>query len=438
MTNLDELTARLHLVVGELINDRDRTDEAAGRSTLDRASREQYARALIQTEITKLNQERMSSGMAVLDEDAERHLEQGVCNRIFGLAGLQDFIDDPQWSDIKINGCDNVWLTRAVDGVKIQGNRVAASDAELIELIQTEARRGVMSEKQWDYTNPRLDLQLPSGDRLNALGWVVKRPSISIRRHNFDINRLKQLIGSTISESLFHFFCAAIAARLNIIVAGGTGAGKTTFLRCLINEIGPEERLVTVEDSLELGIGRFDDLHPDLIEAEAREANSEGVGEFPMHELVQNTLRMGPDRVIVGEIRGIEVLPMLLAMSQGNDGSLSTIHADSSHSVFSRLQMYMAMTPERFDVKTTNLLVENSVDVIVHLRQLPTNERVVTSVRQVLNADQEQMVSNEVYTPDSTGRAIPSGVPIRDATLERLERAGFDSIWHREGQGGWT
>ncbi|MDH3366933.1 MAG: ATPase, T2SS/T4P/T4SS family [Gemmatimonadota bacterium] len=432
----DRLVRRLHLTVGERLHDRDKEDEAAGRPTLDSASRQQFARHLIREEITRVNTDRLGDGGEVLTPEDETLLERGVFNRLFGLGRLQDYIDDPQYSDIKVNGCDVVWLTRR-NGTKFQGEPVASSDEELIEIIQTQARRGSLSEKKWDYSNPTLDLQLPSGDRLNALAWVVQRPSISIRRHNFDLYRLKQLVGPTMSESLYHFCRAAVKGHFNVLVAGGTGAGKTTLLRCLINEIDSEERIVTVEDSLELGLHRFGDRHPDLIEAEAREANMEGVGAVPMHELVRNSLRMDPDRVIVGEIRGTEVLPMMLAMSQGSDGSLSSVHADSSHAVFSRLQMYMAMTPERFDVKSTNLMVANAIHFIIHLAQLPTQERVITSVREVVGADGEMMISNEVYTPDETRRAVPA-YPFQDATMERLERAGFDRGWHTPGRGAWT
>ena len=127
---------------------------------------------------------------------------------------------------------------------------------------------------------------------------------------------------------------------------------------------------------------------------------------------------------------------MMLAMSQGNDGSLSTIHADSSASVFSRLQMYMAMTPERFDVVSTNLMVANALNLIIHVTQLPTNERVITSVREVRGADGEVVSSNEVYAPDTTGRAVPA-TGFSDATLARLERAGFDRRWHTAEAGVW-
>lgn len=432
----DDVVRRVHTSVGEALNERDGADEAAGRPTLSALDRQQFARHVIRQHLTQLGRERLQNGTPLLAADEESELERTVFNRLFGLGKLQDYIDDPRYTDINVNGNDVVWLLRK-DGVKVRGEPVAGSDDELIEIIQTQARRGALSERKWDFSSPTLDLNLPSGDRLNALAWVVQRPSVSIRRHNFDIYRLKQLIGPNISESLYHFCRAAVQARFNILVAGGTGAGKTTFLRCLINEIAPEERLVTIEDSLELGLHRFSDMHPDLIEAEAREANIEGVGEVPMHELVRNSLRMKPDRVIVGEIRGAEVLPMMLAMSQGNDGSLSTIHADSSNAVFSRLQMYMAMTPERFDPVSTNLMVANALHFVVHLAQLPTGERVITSVREVRGADGEMVTSNEVYSPDSTGRAVP-GVSFSDVTMERLERAGFQRSWHTRAGGVWT
>ncbi len=435
MTVDQTLVDKLNRQVGEALHDRDVADETAGDRTLSAEDRRQYARHLIREAIATENKDRLAAAGTVLDAEEEVAIERAIFNRLFGLGRLQDYIDDPQYSDIKVNGFDQVWLTRR-DGTKIRGAPVAGSDQELIEIIQTQARRG-MSEKRWDYSTPVLDLQLPSGDRLNALAWVTSRPSISIRRHNFDIHSLKQLVGTTVSESLNAFCRAAVQARFNILVSGGTGAGKTTFLRCLINEIDPDERLITVEDSLELSLHRFGDAHPDLIEAEARQPNMEGVGAVPMYELVRNSLRMDPDRVIVGEIRGVEVLPMMLAMSQGNDGSLSTIHADSSHAVFSRLQMYMAMTPERFGVESTNLMVANAIDFIIHLTLLPDQERVVTSVREVTAADGPLVLSNEIYAPDPTARALPA-FPLQQDTLVRLERAGFDRSWLTHHRGGWA
>ena len=314
---------------------------------------------------------------------------------------------------------------------------MANSDEELIQLVKTAARKGALSERMWDFSNPTLDLNLPGGARLNALGWVVTRPSISIRRHNYDINRLKQLVGTSLSHSLFEFCKAAMKSRMNILVSAGTGVGKTTFLRCLINEIPPEERLVTIEDSLELALSNFSDLHPDLLETEARLPNMEGEGAIPMEDLVRNTLRMKPDRVIVGEIRGDEVLPMLLAMSQGNDGSLSTIHADSSAQVFDRLRLYMSMTEQGFNSEQTNMLVANSIDFIIQLRKLDDGKsRVIESIREVRGATGGNVDSNEIYTPDQTGRGVPAST-MSDARMKKLINAGFDHRLHTEVGGAW-
>lgn len=431
--NEDEVV-RIHRRVSDALSQHDVGADRENRQPLSGDDRRQFTRSLISQEISELHREMLSRG-ETLTSEGEAGLEAAVYSRMFGLGRIQQYVDDESITDIFINGFDVVWLVRR-DGTKVQGRPVAGSDQELIEMIQAQARRG-QSEKRWDFSSPTLDLQLPSGDRLNAMAWVTDRPSVSIRRHDFGIYRLKQLVGQTLSQSLYYFLRAAVAAKLNIIVAGGTGAGKTTLLRCLINELDPLERLITIEDSLELGVKRFGDLHRDVIETEAREANVEGVGEFDMASLVRNSLRQKPDRVIVGEIRGAEVLPMMLAMSQGNDGSLSTVHADSSAAVFSRIQMYMAMTPERFDVPTTNLMVANAIDLVVHITQLPTQERVVTSVREVKEADGNVVASNEIYGPDDTGRAVPQ-FKLSDHTRRKMLMAGFDLDWLAPHRGRWS
>ena len=433
--NEPALIESIHVSVGEQLSDQARRAERAEEDVLDDASRRQLALALIRTALLSENKSRIGRAQPGLTETDEDEIERAVMNRLFGLAKVQDYLDDPENSDITIYGYDTVWLTRR-DGTKVRGDPVGSTDAELRSIMQAAARRGSLSEKTWDAASPDLDLQLPSGDRLHALGWVTQRPAISIRRHNFDIHRLKQLVPSTLSPSLHAFLRAVVSAKLNVIVSGETGAGKTTLLRCLLNEIEPMERLVTIEDSLELGMSRFEGLHPDLIEAEAREPNSEGVGEYSMARLVRQTLRMNPDRVVVGEIRGHEVTPMLLAMSQGNDGSMSTVHADSSQSVFSRIAMYTAMSPEGFGPETTALMVANAVHLVVHLARLNTGERVVTSVREVVGADGDRVVSNEIYAPDDTRRAVPATM-ITETTMRRLESAGFDPSWHQPGRGGW-
>jgi Flp pilus assembly CpaF family ATPase len=249
----------------------------------------------------------------------------------------------------------------------------------------------------------------------------------------------QQLDAGMIDLGLREFEGAAVRARKNLVVAGGTGAGKTTHVRALAHEIPTHERLVTIEDSLELNLHRFADRHQQVVAFQEREPNVEGEGAVSAAELVRWALRASPDRVIVGEVRGAEVLPMLLAMTQGNDGSLCTVHASSSRAAFGRLATYAAMAPERLDLETTNLLVAGAVHFVVFIaqRSIPgqKTERFVSSIREVVGAEGPLVVSNEVYRPGHDGRAVP-GVPVRAETLVELEAVGFDSGL-LDNPGGW-
>lgn len=429
--NIERLTVdQIRKRVGEKLTQRIAEAELNDGVNIDGETRRMLAHKLIVDELQAIDAKAMSSGTDLLSDESRAALIRSVINDLFDLGRIQQYIDDPDISDIAINGFDTVWLTRR-DGSKRQGEPVADSDKHLIELIQTAARRG-RSEHRWDPASPRLDLQLPSGDRLNAIAWVSGRPSISIRRHDFEIHRLKQLTDlGTITEPMQHLLKAMVLARFNIVIAGGTGAGKTTFMRCLINEIPSDERLITVEDSLEVGLDRFTDLHPDQVSLEARPENIEGVGRLDMNDLAINALRMNPDRLIVGEVRGDEALTLLLACTQGNDGAMCTVHADSSEGVFGRLQMYLAMTRERFEPAAANLLVSQGIDAIVHIAKLGRHQRAVTSIREVTGAADELVVSNEIYAPDASGRAAPR-FPFSARRLERLEGAGFDRRWLTE------
>ncbi len=424
MTTLDTLVTEVRRTVGERLNEAVAATERPGAGAITGEHQRMLAHKVITDELARIDSTAMSNGGRLLSDDQRTQLTRATINELFEMGLIQQYVDDPSNTDIAINGFDNVWLTKR-NGAKVQGEPVARSDEHLIEIVQAAARRG-RSEHRWDPASPRLDLQLPNGDRLNAIAWVSGRPSISIRRHDFDIHRLDQLVRlGTITEPLRHLLAAMVAARFNIVVAGGTGAGKTTFTRCLINEVPSTERLITVEDSLELGIGRFAHLHPDHVELEARPPNVEGVGALSMNDLAINALRMNPDRLIVGEVRGDEALTLLLACTQGNDGSICTVHADSSEGVFGRLQMYLAMTRERFEPQAANLMVAQAIDAVVHIAKVGPDERVVTSVREITEADSDLVASNEIYGPDSSGRAEPR-FPFSADRLERLEAAGLD------------
>ncbi|MDF1596213.1 MAG: ATPase, T2SS/T4P/T4SS family [Acidimicrobiia bacterium] len=428
-----DLRGQLHGAVAEKLSEQLRSLDGDHPLSLD--DEKALTRSLIAAELRRLAEDAYRNGEAPLDAATESELADAVFDRVHGLGRLQPYIDDPELANIHVNGHDNVWLVYR-DGTKIHGEPAADSDRELIEIIATAARRMGRSEKRWDQVSWELHLQLPGGERLHAVMGLTGRPAITIRRHDFSIYRLKHLIDlGVIDEGLAAFLAAAVQAKLNLIVAGGTNTGKTTMLRCLLNEIPPDERVVTVEDNLEIGLDRFADLHPDQVMWERRGANIEGRGEATLADCVRATLRQNPDRVIVGEIRGVEVVDMLRAMSQGNDGSMSSIHADSSKGAIVRLGMYTAEAG--LDEQTSNKWIANAVDLIVHLGWVDGMRR-VTSIREVLDAEERQIATNEVYRPSTDGRATPApGPTIRNDTLDRLVRVGFDPSYLANVAGWW-
>lgn len=430
------LRARLRHAVSTGLADRFRADEQAGHAPMDYAQRRAVAEKLAMDEADAYAADELArpTGAGLVPDDVERAVITGVLDELFGLAGLQPLLSDPDIENININGCDQVFV-RYADGSRAQLGPVAATDEELVDLVRSLAARSGVEERRFDRGSPGVSLELPDGSRMFAVMAVTGRPSVSIRRHRYqritlaDLRRL-----GTVDAGLESLLAASVRARMNLLVCGGTAIGKTTMLRGLASAIPPQERLVTIEDAFELGLDR-DPLHPDVVAMQAREANVEGEGAISQAELVRWALRMAPDRVIVGEVRGPEVVPMCNAMSQGNDGSMATLHASTSRGAFTKLATYAAQSSERLPLEATNLLIASALHFVVHLAEArDDNTRVVSSIREVVDAEDKQVISNEVYRPGPDGRAIP-GVPLRTDTMQRLEEAGFDPdlLEHREG-----
>lgn len=218
---------------------------------------------------------------------------------------------------------------------------VVGSDTELIELIRDLATRSGVEERRFDRGSPIVNFQLPGGERVSAVMAVTTRPTVSIRRHRFAKVTLAELReNGTFDLALESFLKALVRAKRDVLVTGGTAIGKTTLLRGLASAIPPWERLITIEDVFELGLGEDADAHPDVVPLQAREPNIEGQGEISLSDLLWQSLRMSPDRVIVGEVRGPEVIPLTNAMSMGNDGSMGTLHTRSSQGAFTKLAVY--------------------------------------------------------------------------------------------------
>ena len=418
----EALHSHLATVVGELLADERVERQSRRESPLSVDEELSFARQAARTEYTRLRREK---GLAALPVDVEGDLIARCVSEVLGLGRLQPLLDDEEVTDIHVRGWDSVWV-RLRDGRKEQRKPIVDSDKGLIELIRRMAARTGNSERRFDAGNPELNLQMADGSRLFAVMEVSKRPSLIIRRHRFELSSLDELVArGMLDEPLRQFFVAAVAARRNIVISGGTGSGKTTLLRALINEVPPEQRIVTIEDSFELGIDRFPELHPDHDTLQARPMNIEGSGEVTLSDLTRMALRMDPDRVIVGEVRGAEAFPMLMAMSQGNNGSMCTMHADSTRSVFPKLAAYVSMASTGLPVETVNLLVASAVHFVVHIDNADGVRR-VSSIREVVDSEGSSIISNEVFGRASDGRPRWA-YPLRDSTRTRFEEQGFRS-----------
>jgi len=431
MTMLDvdqALVGRIRTAVGSELNRRSRSAEMSGARRLSPDDEKALARQLVNAELDQLAQDAIAAGRSVLDDVAEHEIARAVFDRLFQFGRLQPLLDDDRITNITANGCDQVFVEYA-DGTKSATAKIADTDDELIDTLREIGRRYGLSEREFNPGRPSLNLQLPDGSRLFAVAWVCDRPSVAIRRHRFMKVTLDDLVRlGAIDTGLRQLFAAAVRARKQIIVAGATGAGKTTMLRALAAEIPSDERIVTIETELELGLDRFPELHPDVVALEARDANVEGVGQVTAADLVRMSLRMNPDRVIVGEVRGDEVIPMLNAMSQGNDGSMCTVHADSSGTVFNKLGLYAMQAPERLTLEATNQLAAAAIDLVVFIAK-SRHGRYVASVRQVVGADGRQVVTNELFEPGPDGRAVPC-MPLPHEFADDLTAHGYDLRWH--------
>ncbi|MEZ5378268.1 MAG: ATPase, T2SS/T4P/T4SS family [Acidimicrobiales bacterium] len=430
----DDLVGRIRSsIAAELFRQTQQAEATSGRR-LQRSDEELLARDLLNRHFDELASAAIDSGREPLDDRTETEVGQAVLARLFQLGRLQPLLDDTQIMNINANSFDRVFIEYA-DGSKVQGPPIAGSDEELVEMIREIARRYGLSEREFNMAHPKLHMQLPDGSRLTAVNWLSGQPSLSIRRHRFmrvDMAKLVEL--GAVDHALASFLSAAVRARKRIIIAGATGAGKTTMLRALASEIPPDERIVTVETEFELGLDRFPDLHPDCVALETRAANVEGVGEFTLADLVKLSLRMDPGRVIVGEVLGAEVIPMLNAMSQGNDGSLCTIHAHSSGEVFNKIALYAMQSPERLDLVTANHLAAGAIDLVVFISKNDAG-RYVSSVRQVVEAIDRQVVTNELFRPGPDGRAV-TGDPLPHDLAAELALHGYraerGSDWGRQ------
>jgi len=396
------------------------------------------ARDLIAVQVRAWISTQAGSGRYMLTAELESRLVYAVYNERFGLGAVQPLLEDPDIETIDVNGSDVVWISYA-DGRKEQGDPVADSDAQLVELVRRWGAYQGQTARDFSPAKPRLRLALPDGSRLTALMTVTPRPVLSIRRHRMLDADLDELVDyGTLDPGLRAFLRACVRARKDIVITGGMSAGKTTFARALAADIPREERIVTVENEYELFLHTLPHRHADIVAMEAREANAEGLGGITVRELVTDALRLNAKRIIVGEVLGDELVPMLVAMNTGGEGSLCTIHADSAEEVFSRMLILAGSGGLSYPPATLFQLAGMAVDFVVHLSHevahhdgQPVNFRYVSQVIEVLPpGDTEEPATNPVYVPGPDGRAVPHTLPRCAADLEA---AGFDPAYFQWG-----
>ncbi len=367
------------------------------------------------------------SGQVTDPRDAEA-LAQAAHDMRYDMGPLTPYLRDPQVENIDVNGCDQVWVTYAT-GERVGVAPIAPSDDALVTMIRTWANRGGQTARDFSAASPLVNVAMTNGARLTATMAVTPRPCASVRRHGqVDITLARLIELGTIDPALAAFLAAAVKGRCNLIVTGGVNAGKTTLLRALASEIPPEERIATLESEYELFLHTRPE-HPDVVAFEAREANSEGAGGISLHDMIAHALRHNPRRILVGEVRRDEIMPMLEAMNSGQEGSMCTLHANSPTEAFDRILILGLRGGLTLAERAIHILVGMAVDLIIHVRRGYDGRRTVRYVSEVLEVlppgDTERPAVNRLFLPrPATGRAVAAHTP-SPALTAKLQRGGL-------------
>ena len=348
-----------------------------------------------------------------------------VINELFGLGPLETFFRDPSISDILVNRHNLIYVER--NGKLEESDVVFKDDKHLLQIIE---RIVSAVGRRVDESTPMVDARLADGSRVNAIipPLALDGPSMSIRRFRTDRLGAQDLVErNSMTQPMLDFLKAAVAAKLNIIVSGGTGSGKTTLLNILSSFIGDRDRVITIEDAAELMMRQ---RH--VVRLETRPANIEGKGSVRMRELLINALRMRPDRIVVGEVRGEEALDMLQAMNTGHDGSLTTIHANSPRDALYRLDTMVAMANLNVPDKAIRQQVASAVNIIVQASRLSDGSRKITAISEVTGMEGETITMQELFTFERTGLSTDGRVTgrfratgIRPKVSDKIAAAGF-------------
>jgi pilus assembly protein CpaF len=360
-----------------------------------------------------------------LNFDEQEKIQADLLDEVFGLGPLEPLLRDPKISDILVNDKDHVFVEKG--GLLQRVNTSFRDDRHLLQIIDRIVSR---VGRRVDESSPMVDARLPDGSRVNAIipPLALDGPSLSIRRFGtgpLAANSLVEL--KSISAEMMELLASAVKARISIVISGGTGSGKTTLLNILSQYIPNNERLVTIEDAAELRLAQ-----ENIVRLETRPPNIEGNGAIRQRQLLINCLRMRPDRIIMGEIRGEEAFDMLQAMNTGHEGSMTTIHSNTPRDAIARLESMVAMGNMNLPEKSVRQQIAAAISIVVQATRMSDGSRKVTSISEITGMEESVISMQEIFTfnkkgigPD--GKVIGAFQPtrIRPKFLERLRVSGI-------------
>ena len=356
----------------------------------------------------------IDDGVPMTVGERERLIEE-ILDEVFGLGPLEVLLKDPTISDILVNGPDSVYVERA--GRLVETN-VRFKDASHVRVIIDRIVSNI--GRRIDDSSPIVDARLPDGSRVCAVipPLSLIGPVMSIRRFGKKLLTTDELLkNETLTSGMLDFLSAAVEARINIVVSGGSGAGKTTMMNTMTRFIPEEERIVSIEDTAELQIQQ-----PDVVRLETRPINIEGAGAITQRDLVINALRMRPDRILIGECRGAEALDMLQAMNTGHDGSMTTVHANSGRDAFSRIETMVMMASQFIPDYVIRQMMSSAIQLVVHMSRLNDGTRKVVEISEVTGSEQDQVDTAMIFELER------SGLNSRGKVLGQFHATGYKPL----------
>lgn len=358
-------------------------------------------------------------------ENKERLITE-IQNETLGLGPIEKYMHDPEISDVLVNTHKQVYIEK--EGKLLLTDTVFKDDNHVILIIDRILSR---VGRRVDEASPMVDARLPDGSRVNAIisPVALDGPVLSIRRFRTDVLSMQNLLDyNSLSAAMIQFLQGSVKARLNILISGGTGAGKTTLLNILSGFVSVGERIVTIEDSAELQMQQ-----PHVVRLETRPPNIEGKGTVTQRDLVRNALRMRPDRIIIGEVRGPEIYDMLQAMNTGHDGSLTTLHANSSRDVLLRLETLMLLAGITIPMRAIREMISSAIDIVIQINRYSDGTRKIASISEIIGMEQDTVTMQDIFYFEKAGvgehgeilgRFRPTG--IRPKFLDRIAKSGIE------------